>query len=64
MVFFLFNETPVDFEVVHREGGMAVVQVKGNARLVAFGSEATVELNEKWTMREEDGRWKWCGSGP
>ena len=54
----------LNFQVVEREGGTAVVQVKGNARLAAFGSEVAVELNEKWTMREEDGRWKWCGSGP
>ena len=51
----------LNFQVVEREGGTAVVQVKGNARLAAFGSEVAVELNEKWTMREEDGRWKWCG---
>ena len=46
------------YQVVDREGGTAVLQVKGNARLAAFGSEGAVELNEKWTMREEDGRWK------
>ena len=52
------------YQVVGREGETVVVQVNGNARLAAFGSEAAVELNEKWTMREEDGDWKWCGSGP
>ena len=52
----------LNYQVVEREGETAVVQVNGYARLAAFGSEVAVELNEKWTMREEDGRWKWCGS--
>jgi hypothetical protein len=52
------------YQLVDRDGETAVVQVNGNARLAAFGSEVAVELNEKWIMREEDGRWKWCGSSP
>ncbi len=52
------------YQVVDRQRESAVVQVKGNARLAAFGSEVAVEVNERWTMREEDGRWKWCGSRP
>ena len=61
---FKADSSGLTYQVVDREGEMAVVQVKGNARLAAFGSEVAVELNEKWTMREEDGRWKWCGSSP
>ena len=53
----------LSYQVVERDGGTAVLQLNGNARLAAYGSEIAVELNEKWTMREEDGRWKWCGSG-
>jgi len=52
------------YQVVNHQGETAVVQVKGNARLAAIDSEAAVELNERWTMRVEDGRWQWCGSRP
>jgi len=52
------------YQLVDRERETAVVQVNGSARLVAFGSEVAVELNERWIMRKEDGRWRWCGSTP
>ncbi|MEA3441233.1 MAG: hypothetical protein U9R58_13230 [Chloroflexota bacterium] len=58
-----FDASGVEFNVVSLEPDEAVVEAKGEVRvMVGEGSYLPpFELDERWLMVLEEGEWKWCG---
>ncbi len=59
---FTVDVQDVSVTALSRDGGQALVAVRGQARVSFLMISLPTPIDETWIMVREDGRWKWCGT--